>query len=278
MARLSGKTLSFGYSIEGELHKMQTFFTHLNYLDANSLEPSNASYSYQSRQYKVAFDDPSGHPFYGEFVFSGNFSSPASQFSGTEGKVTSFSANYKEYCSLDDCRDMSGFFRVSDIGKHNIELYQLLSLASGDTARWIMRGNDTVTGSNYNDTLIGRRGEDVLKGLKGSDIIRGGSGDDTLFGGNGNDKLFGGEGINTLYGGRGADTFILENHSTQIIKGFNYNKDKVDLPDEQSEYYFDQENSKKTYIKDYRRYVGGYRILAVLNSKEAYVIADVSFI
>ena len=263
MARFIGKTLSFGYSIQDELDKMQTFFTFINYIDAHSPESPNASYSYQSRKYRVIFDDPFGGPFYGEFTFSGNFSSPAPQFTDTEGKVTSFSAYYKEYCGLDNCRGISGSFKANNIGKHNIELHQLFNRPSKGAAAWITRGSDKITGPNHNDTLLGGNGNDVIKG------------------GNGRDKLFGGRGRNTLYGGKGGDTFVLENRGVQIVKDFNHKHDKIDLPGPQlpglDEFSFVEVNSKKIFI-GFQGQSTTKNYLMELNSKQAFDITDISFI
>lgn len=68
------------------------------------------------------------------------------------------------------------------------------------------RGNDDVSSGAGNDRLQGEAGDDTLDGGAGVDILDGGIGDDHLLGGLNNDTLIGGAGSNILDGGAGVDT------------------------------------------------------------------------
>ena len=57
-------------------------------------------------------------------------------------------------------------------------------------ASFVLRGNDTVTGSDNNDGLTGGNGNDVLNGGLGRDFMAGGNGSDTMDGGSGADTFF----------------------------------------------------------------------------------------
>ncbi len=72
-----------------------------------------------------------------------------------------------------------------------------LALAESWPKLWtyMLKGNDTVTGTIYNDRLLGAAGRDSLLGDKGRDILIGGPGNDTLDGGNGHDVLTGNDGV-----------------------------------------------------------------------------------
>ena len=66
-------------------------------------------------------------------------------------------------------------------------------------------GKDTLNGGKGKDTLRGEKGKDRLSGKKGSDRLVGGKGKDSLFGNSGNDRLTGGKGNDNLRGGKGGD-------------------------------------------------------------------------
>ena len=57
-------------------------------------------------------------------------------------------------------------------------------------ANFVLRGNDTVTGSDNNEGLVGGNGNDVLNGRLGRDVMAGGTGSDTMDGGSGADTFF----------------------------------------------------------------------------------------
>jgi len=67
------------------------------------------------------------------------------------------------------------------------------------TYAYVLRGNDTINGSNTTDVLIGYAGNDRLNGNGGADKLYGYTGNDILSGGAGND---------TLIGGTGNDVFL----------------------------------------------------------------------
>ena len=54
---------------------------------------------------------------------------------------------------------------------------------------YLLRGSDTIIGSNYSDFLMGYAGNDILSGGKGNDRLRGGAGKDTYTGGLGADDF-----------------------------------------------------------------------------------------
>ncbi|MCU0839931.1 MAG: PKD domain-containing protein [Rhodospirillales bacterium] len=65
----------------------------------------------------------------------------------------------------------------------------------------VLRGFETVNGSNFNDTITGDGGSNMLIGGRGDDVLDGGVGNDTLLGGAGNDTLIGGSGIDVVHYG-----------------------------------------------------------------------------
>jgi hypothetical protein len=90
------------------------------------------------------------------------------------------------------------------------------------------RGNDSLTGGDQFDHLLGRAGDDTLIGNGGDDRLRGGLGKDTLDGGSGADVF-----VYAAQGGaEGYANAVLESTSTgyDILVGFNYAEDKIDLP------------------------------------------------
>jgi Ca2+-binding RTX toxin-like protein len=44
-----------------------------------------------------------------------------------------------------------------------------------------LRGNDSITGSNFNDVLWGYAGDDILDGRAGNDVLNGGDGNDSAY-------------------------------------------------------------------------------------------------
>ena len=180
MAWFNGRTLSFGFSIEDQLNKIQAFFSALTYIETHFPSTSTVSYAYADQKYSVLNEDPFGAPIHGEIAFVGDFSPPREIFADIEGRVKSFSVKYNEFCGLSNCNNISGSFRVSKIGTHNIELYQLLGLwTSRKVTALITKGSDHIIGSNYSDTLVGGKGNDVLNGGGGNDVLNGGAGADT---------------------------------------------------------------------------------------------------
>lgn len=71
---------------------------------------------------------------------------------------------------------------------------------------YILRANDTITGTNYGDVLYGAGGNDKISGNAGNDKILGGFGNDTLKGGAGNDSINGDSGTDKIYGDAENDT------------------------------------------------------------------------
>jgi len=69
----------------------------------------------------------------------------------------------------------------------------------------LLKGNDTLIGSNDDDTLRGFAGKDTLDGKGGKDTLIGDSGADNLRGGDNKDNLKGNGGVDKLNGGRGSD-------------------------------------------------------------------------
>lgn len=86
-------------------------------------------------------------------------------------------------------------------------------------AMWMLRSNDSITGSVSGDTLLGYHGNDTIAGAAaadvsadGGDVILGNLGSDVLYGDGGNDSMVGGsalvdgaDGADTIYGGDGSD-------------------------------------------------------------------------
>ena len=104
---------------------------------------------------------------------------------------------------------------------------QILRDAQAFTAL-LLKGNDTIYGSDYSDTLLGYQGNDALYGYDGNDVIYGGVGNDTIYGGDDNDELLGdagndliyaGSGENYIYGGDGNDKIYGEDGENWLIGG-----------------------------------------------------------
>jgi endoglucanase len=70
----------------------------------------------------------------------------------------------------------------------------------------VLRGADTITGTNGDNSISGREGDDELHGRAGADRLWGNEGADRLFGEAGNDSLDGAVGDDTLNGGAGDDS------------------------------------------------------------------------
>lgn len=64
-----------------------------------------------------------------------------------------------------------------------------LNLDPWQLQAWLLRGNDTLTGSAGIDNLSGHAGNDILSGMGEDDFIEGGEGKDTYDGGTGFDQL-----------------------------------------------------------------------------------------
>lgn len=122
-----------------------------------------------------------------------------------------------------------------------IELSQFISVKNSMSATeftaWLLRGNDTITGSTGNDKLYSWDGNDTINAGNGQDFVQGGKGNDKLGGGGGNDTLVGGNGKDTLTGGIGTDRFDFNNAvetgltttTRDIITDFTRGQDKIDL-------------------------------------------------
>jgi len=70
----------------------------------------------------------------------------------------------------------------------------------------VLRGADTITGTDGDNSLSGRGGDDELHGRAGADRLWGNEGADRMFGEAGNDRLDGATGDDTLIGGAGDDS------------------------------------------------------------------------
>lgn len=108
------------------------------------------------------------------------------------------------------------FFDISGI-KIPLKTIAAEGLASGLLLEELMKGADTVTGTNGSQKMLGYGGNDSMYGYGGNDNMEGGEGNDKLLGGDGNDLLFGDakddlhnefiiNGNDTLFGEAGNDT------------------------------------------------------------------------
>lgn len=77
----------------------------------------------------------------------------------------------------------------------------------GGVMALLMRGADTITGSDNADYITANAGADLVRGGKGADVIRGGSQADRLYGDAGNDDIWGNRGSDRMWGGTGSDDF-----------------------------------------------------------------------
>ena len=74
-----------------------------------------------------------------------------------------------------------------------------------DSGSFILKGRDSITGSERSDHIIAYGGGDTVAGRNGNDWLDGGDGSDRLTGGLGNDKMIGGAGNDVVDGGAGND-------------------------------------------------------------------------
>ena len=95
-------------------------------------------------------------------------------------------------------------------------------------ARYLLRGNDTIVGTDD---------DDVLQGFTGNDRIFGQSGSDILSGGVGRDRLDGFSGGDSLTGGAGRDSFVFTmspqfDPSVDALIDFRSGLDRLRLSDD----------------------------------------------
>jgi uncharacterized protein (TIGR01370 family) len=101
---------------------------------------------------------------------------------------------------------------------------------TGNTLVYLGDGNDWSFTGNGNDTVYGGAGHDVIFAWEGDDFLYGGDGNDLLSGEGGNDFIVGGKGNDSLYGGAGNDLFFIQlNDGVDLIDGFTYGEDKIEL-------------------------------------------------
>lgn len=94
-------------------------------------------------------------------------------------------------------------------------------------------GADRLSGGAQKDSLFGGAGKDYATGDGGNDYVFGDDGADTLFGNAGNDTLIGGRGTDAMTGGAGADTFsflsVPSDGTVDVISDFTSGIDKIGL-------------------------------------------------
>jgi Ca2+-binding RTX toxin-like protein len=115
-------------------------------------------------------------------------------------------------------------YRVTDFDEKAVDLMALLRAEDGigDILAKILRGKDTIIGSDLADVMLFDKGDDRLVGGKGDDQLGGGRGDDELLGGKGEDILHGGPGRDVMTGGAGTDYFYVDEDSQKgIITDFH---------------------------------------------------------
>ena len=283
MAKISGKTLNFGFSIKGEISVLQSFTAEVDFP------------TFTSRSYRVSEDNPySSARFLGEVFYTGKFT-PENKYvviSADEitGPISAFSFTYFPFNSLGDPTGNSGVFQVDDLDKKKpSDFVDFLSLQPSSVAKKILKGKDKITGSSFNDFLDGFKGKDNIKGGDGDDEIIGGGGGDKLFGDNGKDILKGGggadfldggKGKNKLIGGKGSDTFVFNKKGISIVKDFNPLEDFVDLPGPESQfnqYGFFQKNDSTILLGFFADDIANDFKLQ-LRSKQLFTIDDVNFV
>jgi hypothetical protein len=128
-----------------------------------------------------------GQTYRGELIYYGNFKYSRDKITGIINREDVF-------------LDGGGSFRSSGF---RLNFSDLSNKSPWAIERQLLRGNDTIIGSNFNDRINGREGNDVISG-------RGG--------------------VNRLTGGPGKDTFVLSRKGLQIITDFNLKEDRIRLP------------------------------------------------
>jgi Ca2+-binding RTX toxin-like protein len=94
---------------------------------------------------------------------------------------------------------------------------------------YLLRGDDSITGSSWADKLLGFGGSDSISGMAGNDLIFGGAGNDFINGGAGNDLIDGGPGSDILAGGEGDDLLILYTTTDVVVENPGEGSDTVRL-------------------------------------------------
>lgn len=248
MAKVNGKSLSFGFNIENEIKDIQGFTT--------TLGGSPNAVTQTSRSYRVDSNDINTYDFAGDAFFTGSFKFKASydwEPSNVSGPVTNFSMNYEEKCDFwSGCDGNKGSFKVDKIPKNSLDFQEIISLQPKQIASKMLKGNDIITGSNYNDTLLGY---------------------------DGNDTLIGGKGTNKLKGGKGKDTFKLDKKGVQKILDYEKGVDLIDIPGNKSswsKYGYYQKSKKEILFGFYKDNLKEDYLISI-KSKSAIVIDDIVF-
>ncbi len=110
-----------------------------------------------------------------------------------------------------------------------VDLHQELATALSwhSVGHDLVRGVETLIGTNFSDKLIGDRqgniffggaGDDYLDGGDGDDVLDGGSGNNIVSGGAGNDTVYVGSGSDSISGGAGNDTIKVTSFETSMIR------------------------------------------------------------
>lgn len=127
------------------------------------------------------------------------------------------------------------YYRLSDQGV-SVNL-RSGATSGGDAAGDILKGIDSVDGSQFADSLAGDGADNWVIGNGGNDRLAGDAGSDRVDGGAGNDVVIGGWGADQLIGGAGRDVFDFNalgqsragNAGWDVIEDFHRGEDKIDL-------------------------------------------------
>ncbi len=139
------------------------------------------------------------------------------------GNYVSFSTNQKAQLKAGVWADGNVYFALAPNGSGKKAYIEDAITGAGDDFLYANKANNNISLMGGADYTHGRGGHDVINGNGGKDFLIGGPGADTLDGGLGSD---------TLKGGGGPDRFVLtERSGKDIIKDFNPNQDKIDVPD-----------------------------------------------
>jgi len=185
------------YNVQVDMSTPYFWYGYVDYATSSAIRISSGSYS---------------------GIYSGSFK--YSKTGAVSGKLNSYEETYNGV-SLGTGQNLN--FNAATAYKY----IQILGDAQAFTAL-LLKGNDTIYGSDYSDTLLGYQGNDALYGYDGNDVIYGGVGNDTIYGGDGNDELLGdagndliyaGSGENYIYGGDGNDKIYGEDGENWLIGG-----------------------------------------------------------
>ncbi len=159
---------------------------------------------------KRGFDMEKNDFFYGKLVDIGASTLRYSDGNDTIVYEGAFRFRHGELTgSLDkvsETHNGKAVYTATGLGADAARLWDYAQSDDSDGAlRFLLSGDDDISGTDHADRLVGGGGDDLIRGRSGGDVIKGGAGDDVLRGGGGRDTIAGDAGRDRIEGGAGDD-------------------------------------------------------------------------